>query len=165
MRADVEKPYDGMLTMRDREKAMNEKVHTRLRRVDGYKFEIDFGEWDGKISMDEPEPLGEGTAPNAAMMLSSAVGHCLCASLLFCVGKSKGEAEDLSADVETSLVKNERGRWRIEGIKVLVKLQMDDENQKKTDRCRELFEDFCIVTASIRQGIKVDVNLDISGPA
>lgn len=144
---------------------MHEKVHTHLKRVDGYKFEIDFGEWDGKISMDEPEPLGEGTAPDAAMMLSSAVGHCLCASLLFCVGKARGEADDLSADVETSLVKNERGRWRIEGIKVIIKLQMNDENQKKTDRCRELFEDFCIVTASIRQGIKVDVDLDISGPA
>ncbi len=144
---------------------MHEKVHTRLKRVDGYKFEIDFGEWDGKISMDEPEPLGGGTAPNAAMMLSSAVGHCLCASLLFCVGKSKGEAEDLSADVETSLAKNERGRWRIEGIKVNISLEMDDENQKKFERCRELFEDFCIVTASIRQGIKVDVDLDISGPA
>ena len=144
---------------------MHEKVHTRLKRVDGYKFEIDFGEWDGKISMDEPEPLGGGTAPNAAMMLSSAVGHCLCASLLFCVGKSKGKAEDLSADVETSLAKNERGRWRIEGIKVNINLEMDDENQKKFERCRELFEDFCIVTASIRQGIKVDVDLDISGPA
>ena len=95
---------------------MNEKVHTRLRRVDGYKFEIDFGEWNGKISMDEPEPHGGGTAPSAAMMLSSAVGHCLCASLLFCVGKARGEAEDLSADVETRLAKNERGRWRIEGI-------------------------------------------------
>ncbi|MGB2826088.1 MAG: OsmC family protein, partial [Thermoplasmata archaeon] len=101
----------------------------------------------------------------AAMMLSSAVGHCLCASLLFCVGKSKGEAEDLSADVETRLVKNEFGRWRIEGITVNINLKMDDENQKKFERCRGLFEDFCIVTASVRQGIKVDVDLDISGPA
>jgi uncharacterized OsmC-like protein len=143
---------------------LHEKVHTRLRRVDGYKFEIDFGEWEGTIPMDEPEPLGKGSAPNAAMMLSSAVGHCLCASLLFCAGKSRGEVEDLSADVETRLMRNERGRWRIEGIKVDMKLKMDEENQKKFERCRDLFEDFCIVTESVRQGVKVDVDLDISGP-
>ena len=143
---------------------MHDRIHTRLKRVDGYKFEIDFGEWDGRISMDEPEPLGEGSAPNAAMMLSSAVGHCLCASLLFCVGKSRGEVDDLLADVETRLEKNEGGRWRIEGIKVDIKLKMDEEGQKKFERCRDLFEDFCIVTASVRQGVKVDVGLDISTP-
>ena len=143
---------------------MNDRVHTHLRRIDGYRFEIDFGEWDGKILMDEPEPLGGGTAPNAAMMLSSAVGHCLCASLLFCVGKARGEVTDLSADIETVLAKNERGRWRIELVKVDMKLVLDEENQEKFKRCRELFEDFCIVTGSIRQGIKVDVDLSISAP-
>ena len=140
---------------------MNERIHTRLRRIDAYKFEIDFGEWDGKISMDEPEPLGRGSAPNAAMMLSSAVGHCLCASLLFCVGKAHGEVKDLSADVETRLARNERGRWRIEGIKVDMKAAVDHENDKKTERCRELYEDFCIVTSSVKQGIKVDVDLRV----
>lgn len=143
---------------------MNESVHTRLRRVDGYRFEIDFGEWEGRIRMDEPQPLGDGSAPNAAMMLSSAVGHCLCASLLFCVGKSRGEVRDISADVETNLARNDRGRWRIEGIKVHMNLKMDEENQKKFERCRDMFEDFCIVTASVRQGVKIDVDLDISAP-
>lgn len=143
---------------------MNERVHTRLRRIEAYKFEIDFGEWDGKISMDEPEPLGKGSAPNAAMMLSSAVGHCLCASLLFCVGKAHGEVEDLSADVETTLVRNERGRWRIEGIKVDVKAVMDEDNQKKFERCRGLYEDFCIVTSSVRDGVDVDVKLSVELP-
>jgi hypothetical protein len=40
----------------------------------------------------------------------------------------------------------------------------DEENQKKTERCRQLFEDFCIVTSSIRQGIKVDVDLSMTPP-
>jgi uncharacterized OsmC-like protein len=144
---------------------LQEKIHTRLKRVDGYRFEIDFGEWEGKITMDEPEPLGKGSAPSAAMMLSSAIGHCLCASLLFCVGKVRGEVDDLSADVETRLARNESGRWRIEGIKVDMKLKIDDENEKKSERCRELFRDFCIVTESVREGVKVDVDLDISRPA
>jgi len=28
------------------------------------------------------------------------------------------------------------------------------------ERCRGLFEDFCIVTASVREGVKVDVELN-----
>ncbi len=143
---------------------MHEKIHAHLRQTDKYRFEATFDEWDGKIAMDEPAPLGQASGPNAAMMLSSAVGHCLCASLLFCAGKAHGELESVSADVETKLTRNERGRWRIEGIKVDIRAVVDDENQKKTERCKELYEDFCIVTGSVRQGIKVDVDLSMTTP-
>lgn len=139
---------------------MNEKVHAHVKRKEGYKFEISFDEWDkGTVDMDEPVPLGEGSAPNASMMLSSAVGHCLSASLLFCMGKSRAEVDDLEADVETSLVRNERGRWRIEGIKVTMKPTVKDSEREKLARCMTLFEDFCIVTASVREGIKVEVDI------
>jgi uncharacterized OsmC-like protein len=139
---------------------LNEKVHARLQHKGGYKFEIAFDEWDkGTVAMDEPEPLGESSAPNASMMLSSAVGHCLAASLLFCLGKSRVEAKGIEADVETSLTRNDRGRWRIEGIKVKVKPEVSDVDREKLERCLGLFEDFCIVTASVRQGIKVDVEI------
>ena len=140
---------------------MHERIHTHLKRANGYRFEASFDEWDGKVVMDEPAPLGNAEGANAAVLLSSAVGHCLCASLLFCMGKAHGEVKDLSADVETRLARNERGRWRIEGIKVDLKAAVDHENNKKTERCRELYEDFCIVTNSVKQGIKVDVNLSV----
>ena len=144
---------------------MQELIHTRLRQVDRYRFEVDFEEWGkGKVVMDEPEPLGTAEGPNAGMLLSAAVGHCLCASLMFCVGKVRGEVDDLSADVRTKLAKNDRGRWRVESIKVDISLKMDEENQEKFTRCRELFEDFCIVTGSVRQGIDVDVDVSISAP-
>ncbi|UCE91191.1 MAG: OsmC family protein [Methanobacteriota archaeon] len=140
---------------------MNEKIHTHMRRLEKYRFEVGFDEWDGKLMMDEPAPLGESKAPDAGMMLSSAVGHCLCSSLLFCTGKAHGEVQDLSADVETTLARNERGRWRIEGIKVHIKAALDDEDKKKLERCRELYEDFCIVTGSVRQGVDVKVDLSV----
>ncbi len=137
---------------------MEEKIHAHIRRKEGYTFEISFDEWDkGTVTMDEPAPLGGSSAPNASMMLSSAVGHCLSASLLFCLGKSRVEAEDIEADVETSLTRNERGRWRIDGIKVIMKPTVKDSDLEKLKRCLTMFEDFCIVTASVREGIKVDV--------
>ena len=78
--------------------------------------------------------------------------------------KAHGEVDDISADVETTLARNEKGRWRIGGIKVNIKAVMDEENQKKFERCRELYEDFCIVTGSVRHGVDVDVDLSVELP-
>ena len=55
-----------------------------LRLLDGYKFEIDFGE-AGQLFSDETPPLGEGTGPNPSRLLAAAVANCLAASLLFAV--------------------------------------------------------------------------------
>lgn len=140
---------------------MNEKIHAHLTHTGGYRFDIAFDEWGGgTVRMDEPEPLGSGQAPNAGMMLSSAVGHCLSASLIFCLEKSRAKVEDLATDVETTLRRNERGRWRIEGIKVKMKPRVADSDREKLERCLGMFEDFCITTASVRSGIKVDVEVE-----
>ena len=140
---------------------MNEKIHAHLTRLDGYKFEIAIEELKGsRIVMDEPAPVGKSEGPTAAMMLSSAVGHCLSASLLFCLEKSRVDVKDLSADVDLSMMRNERGRWRIGEIKVKLKPLVDDIDAQKLERCKSLFEDFCIVTASVREGIKIDVEVE-----
>ena len=139
---------------------MNDKIHAHLKRSGGYKFDITFDEWDGKLKMDEPEPLGDSEGANASMMLSSAVGHCLSSSLIFCLEKSRVEVKDLSTDVETTFARNEKGSWRISEIKVKMKPSVDDVDLEKLDRCLGMFEDFCIATASVRQGIKVDVEID-----
>lgn len=141
---------------------MNEKIHARLRRADGYGYAITFDELPGaRLSMDEPPPLGKGEGPTAAMMLSSAVGHCLSSSLLFCLEKSRVKARDVQTDVETTLARNEGGRWRVSEIKVKMRPVVDPVDREKLIRCRGIFEDFCIVTASVRQGVKVDVDVTI----
>jgi uncharacterized OsmC-like protein len=139
---------------------MNESIHAHLRRAGAYKYEVTFDEWGGKIVMDEPAPLGGSEGPNASMLISGAVGHCLSASLLFCLEKSRVKAEDVETDVETTLGRNEGGRWRIEGIKVKMRPLVDDIDREKLARCIDLFEDFCIATQSVRQGIKVDVEIE-----
>jgi len=139
---------------------MNEKIHAHLRKEAGYDFEVTIDELPGgKLHMDEPQPLGTSNGPSAAMMLSSAVGHCLTSSLQFCLEKSRAKVKDISTDVETSLVRNERGRWRIGEIKVRLNISVDDSDKEKLQRCKALFEDFCIVTASVKEGVKVDVEL------
>ncbi|MBN1676948.1 MAG: OsmC family protein [Candidatus Thermoplasmatota archaeon] len=139
---------------------MNERIHAHMRRERGYKFDVAFdGLPDAEVQMDEPRPLGGSEAPSATMMLSAAIGHCLTSSLLFCMQKSRGDLKDIETDVETELRRNERGRWRVGSIKVRIKPCFNEIDSQKMERCKGLFEDFCIVTASIREGIKVDVEV------
>jgi uncharacterized OsmC-like protein len=139
---------------------LNEKIHAHLKRLNGYKFEITIDELkDSKTVMDEPAPVGTAQGPSAAMMLSSAIGHCLSSSLLFCLEKSRVKAKDLSTDVELTMERNERGRWRIGGIKVKMRPLVDTVDLEKLERCKSMFEDFCIVTASVREGVKIDVEI------
>lgn len=130
----------------------------KLVREERYRFKISFGsDHIPDIRMDEPAPLGSGNYPNAGKLLAAAVGNCLCASLLFCMERSRAEVKDLSAEVHSKMERNEKGRWRITEMKVKIFPQVEDE--AKFRRCRDLFEDFCIVTQSVKQGIDVTVEV------
>ncbi|NIP81864.1 MAG: hypothetical protein GWM90_22645, partial [Gemmatimonadetes bacterium] len=39
------------------------------------------------------------------------------------------------------------------------------EDQERVHRCLKVFEDFCIVSASVRKGIDIDVEVDVVNPA
>jgi organic hydroperoxide reductase OsmC/OhrA len=61
--------------------------------------------------------------------------------------------------VKTTLTRNEKGRLRVGGMEVQISPQLDEVAQPGLERCQELFEDFCVVTQSIRQGIPVKVEV------
>ena len=133
-----------------------------LTRRQGLAFQADFGtEGIPPIPMDEPPPLGTGSGPNATRVLAAAIGNCLAASLVFCLQKARVEVGDLSVTVDGSLVRNEQGRMRIGNIRVRLHPDIDPADQAKIGRCLELFEDFCIVTQSVRSGISVDVSVEV----
>lgn len=139
--------------------------HVTVRLARGYEFVAEFNDVpDGpSILLDEPEPLGEGRAPNAAALLSAAVGNCLSASLAYCLRKSRADLVDLTAHVTTHITRTDKGRFRISGIDVELVPKMPDADPTRMSRCEDLFEDFCTVTASVRQGIPV--NVSVKAPA
>jgi organic hydroperoxide reductase OsmC/OhrA len=140
---------------------MNEQIHAHMKRMGGYKYEITFDELPGaKIVSDESAPVGASEGVTAAMMLAGAVGHCLTSSLLFCMEKSRAKPKDVSTDVDLIMERNQRGRWRVKGIKVRLKPQVEDVDAKKLERCKEMFQDFCIVSTSVREGIPIDVEVE-----
>jgi uncharacterized OsmC-like protein len=140
--------------------------HVTIRLAREYEFTAEFNDVPNSASilLDEPEPLGHNRAPNAAAILSAAVGNCLAASLAFCLRKSRIEVDGLTAHVTTRIVRNETGRLRIGGIDVQLVPEIAEADRSRLGRCEELFEDFCMVTESVRQGIPVNVTVTESQP-
>jgi len=133
-----------------------------LEQVKDYKFTVTFDkETMQPLTMDEPSPVGTDEGPSSSRLLASAVGHCLSASLLFCLQKSRIPLKHVSTEVHTTLGRDEKGRWRVHNISVSVKaVPLKEDDRERMRRCLEVFEDFCIVTQSVRKGIDVKVAVE-----
>jgi organic hydroperoxide reductase OsmC/OhrA len=141
--------------------AADGRFEVALTLRDGYAFTVDFAEGEGPpLVVDELPPLGEANGPNPARLLAAAVGSCLSASLLFCLRRSRVEVSQLRTTVEGTIVRNERGRLRIGGIRVRLAPEVTVEQRERMGRCLDLFQDFCIVTESVREGFSVDVEVE-----
>ena len=138
----------------------NPTFQINLKRLQDFEFQVDF-DWQNvaPVIMDEPEPLGHQKGPNAARMLGAAVGNCLSASLVFCLQKAKVPVKDVQTTVLGTLVRNEKGRLRVGKFDVTIRLDADSEHEGRISRCLSLFEDYCVVTGSVRQGIEVNVSV------
>jgi organic hydroperoxide reductase OsmC/OhrA len=137
----------------------------QLEQVADYEFRVKF-DWPKvpELLLDEPEPLGHSAGPNAARLIAAAVANCLSSSLLFCMRKFKQAPGTLRSEVKAELARNERGRLRIGRLDVTLRLSDTAADIQYFDRCLAQFEDFCVVTESVRKGIPVGVRVvDASG--
>ena len=143
-----------------------ERVFTiHVERMAAYEFRIKFDSPNfPDLIMDEPEPVGKDAGPDASRILAAAVGNCLSASLLFCLDRARISVIGLKTSVKTVIRRNDKGRWRIASLNVKLNPRLSRESIQKAKRCVQLFEDFCIVTQSVRNGIKVAVNLSMDAP-
>jgi organic hydroperoxide reductase OsmC/OhrA len=137
-----------------------------LNRLENFKFDAEFdGEKMPNLLFDEPSPLGEDEGPNAARVLGAAVGNCLSASLLFCLQKARVTVEDMRTDVHGTISRNEAKRLRVTALDVRISATIPPEDQARVPRCLKVFEDFCVVSGSVRKGVDINVEVDVLNPA
>jgi uncharacterized OsmC-like protein len=129
-----------------------------LEQTQGFEFLVRFDSGT-ELLMDEPEPLGGNKGPNATRVLSAAIGNCLSASLLFCLQKARVEMKGMKTTVTTELARNEKKRLRAGPSHVRISIDLDHDVSSRLNRCIELFEDFCIVSGSIRAGMDISVEV------
>lgn len=128
-----------------------------LELLENFEFKVDFDEY-GYLITDEPPPLGRGEGPNPARLVGAAVANCLCASLLFALKKKKQELPAVRADIMGEIAKLD-DFWRIVKINVDIQADTATVDPDSLQSAIQQFENFCIVTQSIRRGIPIHVEL------
>jgi uncharacterized OsmC-like protein len=136
-----------------------------LQQAD-YRFEVHFDAPVPVLITDEGAPVGADAGPSPAQLLGTAVANCLAASLLFAMRKFRNEPGPMRVIATVRMSRNEHKRLRISRIAVDLYLAIAGSEVKMLDRILSQFEDFCIVTQSVRSSIPVDVTvLDKTGTA
>lgn len=131
-----------------------------IEQVDAFEFRVRFDKDSyADLMLDEPPPLGKDRGPNPTRLLAAAIGDCLSASLLFCLKRAGVTLSGVESDVHVELVRNEQKRLRVGKVDVTIrpKIAADDAALQK---CLGTFEDFCVVTQSVRTGVEVNVKVE-----
>ncbi len=133
-----------------------------MDQVQDYEFRVRFDkEGVPDLVLDEPPPLGRDAGPNPSRILATAIASCLSASLLFCARRVRTELGPIHTEIKMQLVRNEQKRLRVGKVEVVIDPRLPEAEKEKARRCLEIFEDFCVVTQSVRQGI--DISVEVKG--
>jgi uncharacterized OsmC-like protein len=131
-----------------------------LDSIQDFEFRIKFDKTQLQdLIVDEPSPLGHDKGPDPAKLLASAVGGCLSASLLFSAQKLRLKMTGLHTNVHVSHTRNEKGRLRIGKVVVEIEPRIEEPDEQKLRRCLDMFEEFCVVTQSVRKGVDISVKV------
>ncbi|GJE61046.1 OsmC family protein [Methylobacterium trifolii] len=138
---------------------MADRPRIRITQIQDYRFTVDFGASLSDLRVDEAEPIGEGAGPFPEQMLIASVANCLCASMVFALGKYRQDCGGLEAEASCRVDRNAEGRLRIYGIDVRIGLGARMADMDRIDRVIAQFERFCTVSESVKVGIPVLVTV------
>ena len=145
----------------------DDSIRLLLEQEGPYAFKVSFeGAALEALHTDEAQPLGGGTGPGPSDLLLAGLANCLSASLLFALRKFKNAPGPIRAEITGRKQRNANGRWRIPRADVIITLSDKAADLGNFERVMAQFEEFCIVTQSVREGIAVDVRVvDADGVA
>ena len=130
-----------------------------LEQQDDFAFLVRFDKDIPPILTDEPPPLGKDAGPNPSRLLAASVANCLSASLLFALRKFKNNPGPVTATVTAHMERNEDKRLRVGSMDVVIQVDSPADCLEHFDRVLDQFEDFCVVTQSVRNGFPVNVTV------
>ncbi len=133
-----------------------------MERVEDYKFRVDFDkESMGELITDESKAVGgDESGPNPSRLLAVSSLNCLMSSLVFCLKKKRVDIDSLKGKV-TGTVERKDGHLRVTNLDVKIVPGISEDDEEKLKKCIDIFEDYCVVTESIRNGIEVDVDVEV----
>jgi len=99
--------------------------------------------------------------PSPIKLLALSVLGCLAASFEFCLERKDFTLSDLDGIAEVTFARNDNKFWRIKKIDIKILPKIDNpEMRKRVAQCKRLFEQYCIISESLRKGFEIKVNLE-----
>lgn len=145
----------------EEKKVQQTQFEIELELIDKLQFNVKFDLPEASdLLMDEPPVFGgSGLGPNASRAIAAGVSNCLSASLAFCLRKSRADLKGMKV-IAQGTVGREEGLLRLQKIDVKICPKLgSEEDLDKLERCKGLFEKYCIVTESIRRGLPVNIEV------
>jgi uncharacterized OsmC-like protein len=132
-------------------------LRVEVAQVERYRFEVAYPETGLQpLTVDEPVPVGTGAGPDPARALAGAVGHCLSTTLFNTLERSRVPSTPIRTAVTLTFGRNGAGRKRVTGLDVRIECApLDEADRERFNRGVSIFEDYCTVTGSVREGIQV----------
>ena len=147
----------------------NTKVSIRLKKEMIFELQNTYKNLNSLLIDETLDDEIEKVGPDAASLLGMAVISCLSASFIFCMNKRNLTLDDLEAKADISFKEPRPGYKRIDTIDVKIIPKTSDPGVlKRVKQCiKEIkgghmfFEESCIITPSVREGINIQVKLEV----
>jgi putative redox protein len=114
------------------------------------------------IQLDEPESFhGTDIGPSPVEYYLIGIGGCLGSTFTYCLQKQKVEIDSLEVVVDGQL-KHASPNMSLQLINIEVELLItvkDGQPSDKIEQCVKTFQDYCVVSNSITQGVPLDVKI------
>ena len=131
-----------------------------LEQEENFRFRVSFDNPAiPPLITDESAPLGGDVGPNPSRLLAVAVANCLAASLIFSLQKFKNNPAPVHAIVDVGMQRNAANRLRVGHMAVDIQISQRAADVVMFERVLAQFEDFCVVTQSVRSGFPVTVQV------
>jgi len=94
----------------------------------------------------------------ARQLLAASLAECLCSTFIYLLDWARVDLKGFQADAEVITEKDEEGRLCVDNINVNIniRIQKDEETVRKVKRAETLLERGCLMSRSLKRGIKVN---------
>lgn len=133
-----------------------------IRLEEDMIFKCDLGQINmNNLFIDEQhKKTKDKIGPNPSKLLALSVLACMGASFAYCLQKYNISLSDFEGKAYITSTRNEKGFWRIKKISIDLRPKIDNPKiRKKADECKKFFEQFCIISESLKEGIEINTDL------
>jgi uncharacterized OsmC-like protein len=134
-----------------------------LELIDKFQFKVrfDIPEMPDMLTDEPIEMGGEGKGPNPSRMVSTGIASCLASSLVHCLRRSKADVRHLYVKVDGLMARNDEGLLRLQKVNVVIHPKLgSSDDLPALERCKKIFEKYCVVTQSIRDGLPINIDVE-----